>query len=141
MEYSDILDKIKRDEIWVDVETVAKLKNVTNRAVKTFKKEDLLSVLENDSFDLDLFLKQLDSQKMIKEIGINMYAFIGDLEKKLNKNHIKVNPNVNKWLSVNFKGDIKNINFNKINPVTFFDDETYGKIYEEANDERDVLIQ
>ncbi len=34
MEYSDILDKIKRDEIWVDVETVAKLKNVTNRAVR-----------------------------------------------------------------------------------------------------------
>lgn len=33
-EYSDILDKIKRDEIWVDVETVATLKNVTNRSVK-----------------------------------------------------------------------------------------------------------
>ena len=110
------------------------------KTLKTFKKEDLLSVLEDDSFDLDSFLNQLISQKMIKEIGINMYAFIGDLEKKLNKNHIKVNPNVNKWLSVNFKGDIKNINFNKINPVTFFDDETYGKIYEEANDESKANI-
>ena len=80
------------------------------KTLKTFSKEDLLSVLEDDSFDLDSFLNQLISQKMIKEIGLSLYAFIGDLEKKSNKNHLKVNPNVNKWLSVNFNGDISNRN-------------------------------
>src|SRR5574344_899511 len=105
------------------------------KTLKTFNKEDLSSVLEDESLDLDLLLKKLESQKIIKKIGINMYAFIGDLEKKSNKNHLKVNSDVNKWLEINFDGNIKNIDFNKINTLTFFDNESDRKIYEQANNE------